>query len=211
MNSQVQPMIVVDTVNIWRKVKDVFYDQEFLKDVIFNNWSAQMYWIPFSGISKLEAFEAILQHDIDCGEWDPKEDDVLIRLVNRSDKTQGDDNRELYKFNDFHAWLNSMAGNLTDDIIINAPQLAPTFCSFLQNRLSGIFKHDEVITQRLPYAIHYYDQAEGIQAYDVEWAINLDKECDNVLKASQVSIKIRLLNKGRKSDRSPNNVKTIAG
>ena len=76
-------MVIVETDNQWIKVKDLFYNKEAMRKLITENWSVEIFWFPFNGISKCEAIEAFATGDIDLGEWDPKEDEVWVRIVNK--------------------------------------------------------------------------------------------------------------------------------
>ena len=48
--------------------------------------SVEMVWHPFNGISTKEAFEAIIEAEVDIGEWEPKKDKVWLRLINKKEK-----------------------------------------------------------------------------------------------------------------------------
>ncbi len=45
-----------------------------------------MVWHPFNGISTKEAFEAIIEAEVDIGEWEPKKDKVWLRLINKMEQ-----------------------------------------------------------------------------------------------------------------------------
>ena len=65
-------MLYVQTQNIWMKMRDVFYTNGFLYDVLRTNWSVEFFWFPFNSIKKCEALEAFVQSDVDIDDWDPK-------------------------------------------------------------------------------------------------------------------------------------------
>ena len=44
---------MVESENLWVKVKGVFYNQHKMQDLLHNNWSVQMFWFPFNGNYKL--------------------------------------------------------------------------------------------------------------------------------------------------------------
>ena len=76
-------MYIVKTENHWVKVKDIFFDREKLHKTIQENWSVQIMWFPFNGISTKEALKALLQRKISENDWDPMNDDVWVRTTNR--------------------------------------------------------------------------------------------------------------------------------
>lgn len=45
-----QPMVIVKTINDFEHtVQDVFYDKKYLKKLLDENHSVEIFWYPFSG------------------------------------------------------------------------------------------------------------------------------------------------------------------
>ena len=75
-------MMSVMTDIQWIKVNDLLNKKTTLQKVVKGNRAVEMSWFPFSGVSKWEAFEAFMDGEVDCGDWDPQEDEVWLRIMN---------------------------------------------------------------------------------------------------------------------------------
>ena len=61
------------------------------------------------------------------GEWDPKEDEVLLRLINKPDKVGQTVDSEYYKEMDFTDFVQAKGFQVVDSFISSFPQCAPSF------------------------------------------------------------------------------------
>ena len=73
-------MLHVQTQNIWVKMRDVFYTNGFLCDLLRTNWSVELFWFPFNSIKIFDALEAFVQGDVGLDDWDPKVLDLKFDL-----------------------------------------------------------------------------------------------------------------------------------
>lgn len=108
-------------------MKDLFYNKDALHKLVTENWSVQIFWFPFNSISNWEAFEAFMEKEIDCGEWDPKEDEVWVRVINKPDKVGEVLSEKTYKMMDLTSWIQAKGFQLVDGFIRKFPQVAPLF------------------------------------------------------------------------------------
>ena len=51
---------------------DLFYKDGTFGQLVKANWSVELFWFPFNSIEIHEAIEAIVEKDVDFGDWDPK-------------------------------------------------------------------------------------------------------------------------------------------
>ena len=79
-------MVIVETDNQWIKVKDLFYNQEALRKLVTENWSVEIFWFPFNKISKTAGLWALITGKINLDDWDPKEDEIWVRRINKREK-----------------------------------------------------------------------------------------------------------------------------
>ena len=68
-----------------------------------------------------------MEGEIDVGEWDPKEDDVWLRLINKPDKVGPVEEAEFYKTMDLISFVQAKGFQFVDSFITSCPQLAPSF------------------------------------------------------------------------------------
>ena len=79
---------MVETQNLWLKVKDILYSSSRMCSLLETNWSVEMMWFPFNSISAWESFAGFMVRQVNYGDWDPGEDEVWVRLINKPSSYQ---------------------------------------------------------------------------------------------------------------------------
>ena len=75
-------MVYVETKNLWTTVGDLFYNQKAMQELVTSNWSVEILYFPFNSVRKRDAAGVMCHVDLDISKWDPKDDEVLCRLIN---------------------------------------------------------------------------------------------------------------------------------
>ena len=183
----VPPLMIVRTVNAYETVEKVM-QENYLKDLLDNNWSVELFWFPFNSMTTPETLEAIFEGDVDCDEWDPMKDKMWIRKINPEENAGEIKGRKYYKWQSFTDWL-QMVGYNTGDAILGfgeRPNLTPWFLKNQYDLIEDYYSADEMISQQLPYAIHYREHIPEIKCLDLEFAIDVGKDYQNIKKATLV-------------------------
>lgn len=108
-------------------MKDLFYDKATMQKLIAENWSVQIMWFPFNIITAWEALEAFFEKEIDVGEWNPMEDEVWVRVVNKINKVGPVLSTEKYTEMDRASWYQMKGFQLVDGFVTSFPPFAPSF------------------------------------------------------------------------------------
>lgn len=133
-------MKYVETQNHWIAMKEVFYNQPALCNMLHQNWSVEFYWFPFNGISRWEALEAFVDKELDLEEWVPEEDEVWVRSINRTVNVTEVESELTYKIMNFRAWITSRSLDLVDDFIAKYPHSAPALLKSQVSRFKTFFR-----------------------------------------------------------------------
>ena len=87
---QMYPMFMVETRHFCKTVQELFIDPTGLKDIVDSNWSLEMVWFPFNSITSVNEQTTCVKRRVDKEDWDPKQDQVWIRAMNKSSRSQQD-------------------------------------------------------------------------------------------------------------------------
>ena len=184
------PLMIVKHMSVYETVGRIMHDDQFLKDLLANNWSVELFWFPFNSMTQPEAVEAIFDGDVDHYEWNPMQDKMWIKIINPIENAGNiNKGRKFYNFRKFRDWLSTTGYNVADAVVKfeKRPNLIPWLTKFQHDDIERSWPPDDVWIQQLPHALHYRSQVTDIKVSTMEFAIDVGHNFQNLRKAMLVS------------------------
>ncbi|KAK3598520.1 hypothetical protein CHS0354_005801 [Potamilus streckersoni] len=169
---------IVKTVNNYSKVQDVFYTTGVLEDMVAKNWSMELFWFPLNSFL------------FGPKKYSPKNDEVMIRLINPDDKGHNPVGDKYYEWKDIWDFRSSFLLSVFQNCFRN-----PTFLPYMQSisfvmLREVIYPHKDDLYEKLTNAVHFRKYIHKVPVYDMEFAFDLSEQnnCNIIRKACQAVI-----------------------
>ncbi|KAJ8306718.1 hypothetical protein KUTeg_015759 [Tegillarca granosa] len=174
MTIKMEKQHIAESQNLYRTVEQVFYDPNYLKQIVENNWSVEIFWFPFNSFPIIS--------------YDPKEEDVYMRIVNKTNKPGKLQPKSFYEDGARWDWLtqNSLvAGNhvLTEFIGITPFAQSSAF-KLLKNQIYP----EGTIYQELPHAVHFREYIDWAPVHDLEFVFDCKGDYEKTQRIIQIVI-----------------------
>ena len=180
------------------KAGDLFYNPEYLKKIVESNDSVEVFWWPFNSCKWTDALEQLagfigIKSKLTRDEWDPKEDETWVKLVNIKEPGTFDPkhivDKDYYQFLNARTWAESAAIQGFDDFVLNFPdELTPIFGKSSFKFLKEANK--ETLLQPMPHAVHYRPNIAMFSVHDMEFCFNCVHDFSVITRACQDVIEI---------------------
>ena len=142
MTIVLEPEVIVKTENIYFGLDKVFYDESFMKNLAEQNWSVEIFWFPYNSLSLFD--------------YDPKNDDVWVRVINKETKSVKTEGSTYYFWKDTKDSLTQEALSVVCPMIAGDPSLTPYYAWSAFKALEHvIYKEGTTLYQELPHAVHF--------------------------------------------------------
>ncbi|CAC5357779.1 unnamed protein product [Mytilus coruscus] len=174
MTMKLIPEVIVKVENRYMNLNDLFYNAENIQKVFEGNWSVEVLWFPYNSLSLLD--------------YNPKNDDVLLRVINKETKKVETANQTYYDWKEVKDYLSAEALLVVSPILTGNPSLTPLHAWSSFGTLKKIIYPSGTRYQELPHAVHFRQFTEKAPVNDMEFAFDLRGDFHRLLKIIQVVV-----------------------
>jgi hypothetical protein len=195
---KVQPMQYVKVFNDFSKTfKDVFEgNSPYLRELYKKDFSLEFFWFPFNSMTYKEIMWLLITGD--PGSWNPDNDKMWIRTVNKTDKKKDNSPEERTRdavqnnvWSETYEIVKQAAGEATKlklPFHLSLERLVPLMSWVSFNYIiKPYFELSNTLypSMSIDKAIHFVDPyLSPYTVYDLEMAFDCPPDCSSVLKAS---------------------------
>ena len=143
MTIVLEPETIVKTENKYVSLGAVL-DESYMKNLVQSNWSVELFWFPFNSFNPLPFFH-----------YDPKKDDVWMRLINKETNSVKTKGALYYAWKDAKDLATQKALSVVGPWIAGYPSLTPYYEWSAFETLKHVIYNEGALYQELPNAIHF--------------------------------------------------------
>lgn len=136
-----EPEILVKTENLYYNLGEVFYSVEKIKSIVENNWSVNILWFPYNSLG--------------IGDYNPKNDDLWVRLTNRAPSDVDCEDWDFYTWRDTKDYITQSSLSSIFSLLAEEPSLVPYYSWSAFKCLKYVLYPSGELYQEHPHAVHF--------------------------------------------------------
>nr|XP_022307980.1 uncharacterized protein LOC111113982 [Crassostrea virginica] len=172
---KMEPEVLVKTETLYYNLGEVFCYADKLKALVEDNWSTHIFWFPYNSIS--------------LGDYNPKNDELWIRLTNKAPPCVDLEDWDFYTWRDTKDYISQSSLSAISPLLGEEQRLVPYFNWVSFQTLKYILYPSGEIYQELPHSVHFRKHVDSTPVDSMEFIFDYDEDYERLLQVLHVVVK----------------------